>query len=160
MAARTIFPRIAGEKPCEPSRKLGRSGKKIPAACRAMTDRFVVLDGPAPHLKGSGRCAHGAVPRTGRAGLVIAEEFELSLQGLLDGPPDDGLADLNGQGFEGIEVDVQPRAVFPVGPPGDNFSPSVGHVAKLGQILGLSLGEGHGAFVLELGERGELENSA
>ena len=52
-AARTILPRIAGEKLCESSRKLGRRGKKIPATGRAMTDGFVVLDRPAANLNGS-----------------------------------------------------------------------------------------------------------
>ena len=52
-AARTILPRIAGEKLCESSRKLGRRGKKIPATSRAMTDRFVVLDRPAATLNRS-----------------------------------------------------------------------------------------------------------
>ena len=50
--ARTILPRIWGEKSCESSRKLGRRGEKIPAAGRAMTDGFVVLDGPAAALDG------------------------------------------------------------------------------------------------------------
>ena len=91
---------------------------------------------------------------------MIPEEFPLGFQGLLDGPPDDGLADIDGQGFDGIEVDAKPRTFFSVGTPGDNFSPAVRHVAKVGQILGLSLGERHGVFVLELGDRGDLENSA
>ena len=48
-----ILPRIAGEKLCESSRKLGRRGKKIPATGWAMTDRFVVLEGPAAPLNRS-----------------------------------------------------------------------------------------------------------
>ena len=37
---------------------------------------------------------------------------------------------------------------------------SVNHVAKLGRIVGPTLGEWHGVIVLELGERGPLEKSA
>lgn len=90
---------------------------------------------------------------------MIAEEFQLGLQDLLDGPLDDGLADIDGHGLDGVEVDVEPGTFVSVGTPGDDFSPPVGHVAKLGQILGLSLGERHGVFVLELGERDKLEKS-
>ena len=90
---------------------------------------------------------------------MIAEEFQLSSQGLLDGPSDDGLAHLDSQGLNGIEVDLEPRPFLPVGTPGNNFSPPVRQVAKVGQFLGLTLGERHGVFVLELGERGKLRKS-
>jgi hypothetical protein len=90
---------------------------------------------------------------------VITEEFPLGLQRLLNGPPDDGLSHLDGQGFDGIEVDVESRAFVPVGTPGDDFSPPVRHVAEVGQILGLSLGERHAGFVLELKARGNLGKS-
>jgi hypothetical protein len=88
---------------------------------------------------------------------VIAEEFQLRFQGLLDGPSDDGLAHLDGQGLDGIEVDIEPRPFLPIGTPGNNFSPPVRHVAKVGQFLGLTLGERHGVFVLELGQRGKVQ---
>ncbi|HMB02328.1 MAG TPA: hypothetical protein VKP69_01145 [Isosphaeraceae bacterium] len=88
---------------------------------------------------------------------MIAEEFQLRVQGLLDGPSDDGLAHLDGQRLEGIEVDIEPRPFLPVGTPGNNFSPPVRHVAKVGQFLGLTLGERHGVFVLELGQRGKVQ---
>ena len=90
---------------------------------------------------------------------MIPEEFPLGFQDLLDGPLDDGLTDINGQGLDGIEVDVQPRPFVPISTSGDDFSPPVSHVAKVGQIVGLSLGERHGVFVLELGERGKLGKS-
>jgi hypothetical protein len=90
---------------------------------------------------------------------MITEEFQLGLQGLLDGPPDDSLAHIDGQGLDGIEVDVESWAFVPVGPPGNNFSPPVRQVAKVGQFLGLTLGERHGVFVLELEERGKLGKS-
>jgi hypothetical protein len=90
---------------------------------------------------------------------VIAEELQLRFEGLLDGPPDDGFAYIDSQGLDRIEVDVKSRAFFSVGTPGDNFSPAVRHVAKVGQILGLTLGERHGVFVLELAERDKLEKS-
>jgi hypothetical protein len=90
---------------------------------------------------------------------VITEEFPLGLQGLLDGPDDDSLADIDGQGLDGIEVDVESRSFVPVGTAGNNFSPPVSHVAKVGQILGLTFGERHGVFLLELESRGNLGNS-
>jgi hypothetical protein len=90
---------------------------------------------------------------------VIAEELQLGFEDLLDGPPGDGLSHIDSQGLDRIEVDVKPRAFFSVGTPGDNFTPAVRHVAKVGQILGLSLGEWHGVFVLELAERDKLEKS-
>lgn len=80
-AARTILPRIVGEKSCESSRKLGRRGKKIPATRRVMTDRFVVANRSAADLNGSRVCDHEARPRTLRTRLVIAEELQLSFQG-------------------------------------------------------------------------------
>jgi hypothetical protein len=92
--------------------------------------------------------------------LVIAKEFQLGLEGLLDGPLDDGLANLDGQRLDGIEVDVQPRPFLAIGAPGDNFSPPVRHVAEVGPILGLSLGERHDESILELGEREKLGKSS
>ena len=89
---------------------------------------------------------------------MIAEEFQLGLQDLFDGPLDDGLTHINGQRLDGIEVDVEPRTFVPISTSGDNFPPPVSHVAKVGQIVGLTLGERHDVFVLELGERGNLGN--
>jgi hypothetical protein len=91
---------------------------------------------------------------------VIAEEFQLSFQGLLNGPPDDGLADVDGHGFNRFEVDVEPGSLLTVSTPGNNFPPPVGHVAKVGRLLGLSLGERHDVFFLELGERSKMGNSS
>jgi len=125
-----------------------------------MTDGFVVLDRPAANLKGSWRRVHGTSPLTLGTELMIAEELQLGFQGLLDGPLDDGLTDINGQGFDGIEIDVEPRPFVPVSTAGDNFSPAVRHVANVRQILRLSFAEWHRVFVLELGEKGKLEKSA
>jgi len=94
-----------------------------------------------------------------RTRLAIAEDFQLGFQSLLDSPFDDGLANIDGQGFDGIEVDVESRPFVSKGTTGNNFPPSVGHVAKVGQILGLTLGERHCVFVLELGEQGKMEKS-
>jgi len=94
-----------------------------------------------------------------RTRLAIAEDFQLGFQSLLDGPFDDGLANIDGQGFDGIEVDVESRPFVSKGTTGNNFPPSIGHVAKVGQILGLTLGERHCVFVLELGEQGKMEKS-
>jgi hypothetical protein len=91
---------------------------------------------------------------------MITEEFQLRSQDLLDGPPDDGLPHINGQGLDGIEVDIEPRTFVPISTAGDDFPPPVRHVAQIGQIVGLTLGERHGLFVLELGERAKLGKSA
>jgi hypothetical protein len=124
-----------------------------------MTDRFVIFDRRAANLKGSRLFVHGAGPRTFRTRLVIAEEFPLCLQNVFKGSPNDSLSDIDGQGFDGIEVDVEPGPFVTVRAAGGDFSPSVGHVAKLGRFVGLSLGEWHGVFLLELGAREKLGSS-
>src|SRR5947209_4329965 len=72
-AARTILPRTAGETLCDSGRKAGRRGEKIPATGRAVTDRFVVLHGPAADPDGPRRLGHGAGPCALRTRLMIAE---------------------------------------------------------------------------------------
>jgi hypothetical protein len=119
-----------------------------------MTHGFVVLDGSAAGLEGPWRLGHRTRPLTAWTRLMIAEAIELGLENLLDGPTNDSLAHVDGEGFDGIEIEVEPRSFVSVSPPDDNFPPTVSRVAKLGQILGLILGERHGEFVLELGERG------
>src|ERR1700677_164528 len=158
-AARTILPRIAGETLCESSRKLGRRGEKIPATGRAVTDGFVVLTRPAANLNGSWRLGHRTGPCTRRTRLVIAEALELGSEDFLDGPPADGLPHVNSQRFDGIEIEVEPRSFLPIGTPGNDFAPSIRHVAKVGRIVGLTLGERHALFILELRERGKLGKS-
>jgi hypothetical protein len=83
----------------------------------------------------------------------------LGLQGLLDSPPHDGLADVDGHGFDRIEVYVETGSLITVSAPGNNFPPAVSHVAKFRRVLGLSLGERHREFFLELGERSKMGNS-
>jgi len=90
---------------------------------------------------------------------MIAEQFQLSVESFLDGPSDDRLADIDGHGFDRIEVDLESRPFVSVRAPRGDFSPPIGHVAKLGQILGLRLGERHRVFVLELAVWGNLGNS-
>jgi hypothetical protein len=90
---------------------------------------------------------------------VIAEALELGSEDFLDGPPDDGLPHVNSQRFDGIEIEVEPRSFLPVGTPGNDFAPSIRHVAKVGRIVGLTLGERHALFILELRERGKLGKS-
>jgi hypothetical protein len=87
---------------------------------------------------------------------MIAKALELGLEDLLDGPANDGLSDVDGQGLDGIEIEVEPRPFLAVGPAGDDFSPPVRHVSEVGAIVGWTLGEWHGVFVLELGERGNV----
>lgn len=124
-----------------------------------MTDGFVVVDRPVANLKGAWRLAHGTTLPTPGTRLVIAEALELASEDFLDGALDDGLTHVDGQGFDGVEVEVEPRSFLPVSTPGDDFPPSVSQVAKRGQIVGLTLGERHGVIVLELGERGKLRKS-
>ena len=91
---------------------------------------------------------------------MIAETLELEPEGILNGTPNDGLPHVDGQRFDGIEIEVEPRPFLALGATGDDFPPPVRHVAKIGRILRRTLGERHGVFVLELGERGNLGKSA
>jgi hypothetical protein len=124
-----------------------------------MADGFVVLDRPPANLDGPRCLGHGTGPLTLGTRLVIAEALELGLEDLLDGPADDGLTHVDSQGFDGIEVEVESRAFLSVGPPSDNFPPTVSGVPKRGPIVGLTLGERHDVFVLELGERPKMGKS-
>jgi len=81
---------------------------------------------------------------------VITEQFQLGFQGLLNSSLNDLLAHIDGQRLDGIEVDVESWPFVSKSTPRDNFSPTVRHVAKVGQILGLTLGKRHLQFVLEL----------
>jgi hypothetical protein len=90
---------------------------------------------------------------------VIAEEFQLGFQGLLDSSPNDSLADVDGHGFDRFEVYVETRPLLTVSAPGNNSPPAVGHIAKLRRLVDLNLGERHGEFFLELGERSKMGNS-
>lgn len=91
---------------------------------------------------------------------MIAEALGLEPEGILNGTPHDGLPNVDGQGFDRIKIDVDSRPVLAVAATGDDFPPPVRHVAKTGRIVGLTLGERHGVFVLELTERGNLGKSA
>jgi hypothetical protein len=121
-----------------------------------MTDGFVGVGRPVAQLKGAWRLAHGATLPPPGTSLVLAEALELEAEDFLEGALDDGLAHVDGQGLEGVEVEVEPRSFLPVSAPGDDFPPPSGHGAELGQIVGLTPGEWHGVFVLELEERGKL----
>jgi hypothetical protein len=124
-----------------------------------MADRFGVLDHPAANLYGSWLRLHGTSSVTSWARLGIAEEFQLGSESFLNGTFDNGSAHFDGHGFDGIEIDIESRALISIGTTGNNFPPTVRHVAKVGQILGLTLGERHGVFVLELRERRNLGKS-
>jgi hypothetical protein len=113
-----------------------------------MTDGFVVVDRPVANLNGSWRLAHGTTLSTPGTRLVVAKALELVLEDVLDDALDDGLTHVDGQGLDGVEVQIEPRSFFPVRTPGDDFPPPVSHVAEIGQIVGLTLGERHGVFVL------------
>jgi hypothetical protein len=79
-----------------------------------------------------------------RARLLGAEELELGLEDFFDGPEGQGMAHFNGQLFDRVEIQVQPRSSFPEGAPSDDFSPPEGQVAKFRQILWPTLGKRHG----------------
>ena len=81
---------------------------------------------------------------------MIAEAFELDLEDFFDGPLADGPTDLDSQGFDGVEVEVEPRSFIAVSTPSDDFSPAICKVADLGQILRLTLGERHRVSILAL----------
>ena len=91
---------------------------------------------------------------------MIAKAFELMPEGFLDGPLDHGLTDFDRQGFDRVEVGVESRSLLPIGTPADDFPPAEGQVAEVTLIVGLSLGEWHGVFVLELGENAKVAKSA
>ncbi len=65
---------------------------------------------------------------------MITEALELNLEGILDGTPDDGLPHVDGQGFDRIEIQVEPRPFLAIGAAGDDSTPPVRHVAKVGRI--------------------------
>ena len=96
-ASRQILPKIAGEQPCESSRRLRRRGEKIPATGRAMTDRFLVVDGPAPDRQGPGLFGDRTRAGTLRTRLTVAEELELAAEDLFDGAAGQGLGHIDGQ---------------------------------------------------------------
>ncbi len=104
-------------------------------------------------FQGTGSLALGA-------GLMVAKKFELRARHLLKDPLEDRLGDLDGRGLRGIEIDVEPRPLVAEGPARNNSSPAVHVVAQFRQILGVSSGEWHLLFVLELVERGKMEKAA
>ena len=125
-----------------------------------MTDGFVVVDRPVANLNGSWRRPDGATLSTLGTRLVVAEALELGSEDFLNGTSDDSLTHINSQGFDGIEIEVEPRPLLAEAASANNFPPPVSHVAKVGQIVGRTLGERHGVFVLELAECGKMGNSA
>jgi hypothetical protein len=91
---------------------------------------------------------------------MIAKALELTAENLLDGAPDDGLPHIDGQGLDAVEVEVEPWTFLAIGTPGDDFPPAVSQIAEFLKIVGLSLGEWHSEFILELRERTKLRKSA
>jgi hypothetical protein len=91
---------------------------------------------------------------------VVAKALKLTAEGILDGALDDGLPHIDGQGLNGVEVEVEPWTLLAIGTPGHDFSPPVSQIAEFVKIVGLSLGEWHSEFILELGERSKLGKSA
>jgi hypothetical protein len=125
-----------------------------------MAHGFVVLDGPAANLNGPRRRSQGTIPRALRAGLVITEAVDLSAESLFDSSPNDRLPHIDGQRLNGVEVEVEPRPLWTIGAPVDYFPPTIRHVAEFVEFVGLTLGERHREFILELGEQSNLGNSA
>jgi hypothetical protein len=91
---------------------------------------------------------------------MTAKALELTAEDLLDGAPDNGLPHIDGQGLDGVEVEVEPWTLLTISTPGDDFPPAVSQIAQFLKIVGPSLGEWHREFILELGERTKLGNLA
>jgi hypothetical protein len=91
---------------------------------------------------------------------VIAKAVELIAENLFDGALDDGLPHFDGQGLDGVEVEVEPRTLLAIGTPGHDFSPAVSQIAEFLKTVGLSLDEWHREFILELRKRSKLGKSA
>jgi hypothetical protein len=91
---------------------------------------------------------------------VIAKAVALIAENLLNRALDDGLPHVDGQGLDGVEVEVEPWTLLAIDTPGHDFSPAVSQIAEFLKIVGLSLGEWHSEFVLELGEWSKLGKSA
>jgi hypothetical protein len=90
---------------------------------------------------------------------VIAKAVELVAENLFDGALDDGLPHVDGQGLNGVEVEVEPWTLLAIGTPGHDFSPAVSQIAEFLKIVGPSLDEWHREFILELGEWSNLGKS-
>ena len=131
---------------------------KIPATSRAVADGFVVRDRPAADGQGPWGFLNRAGARAFGTELVVTEALELGAEDLFDGSTGEGLGHVDGQGLDGVEVEVEPGSGVAEGAAGDDFPPAVGQVAQIGPILGLALGERHRRFVLELGDGEESGN--
>jgi hypothetical protein len=108
-----------------------------------MTHRFVVADGPATNLYGSWGRGQRTLSLASRTELVITKALELIAKNLLDSTLDDRLSHFDGQGLDGVEVEVEPWTLLTVGTPGHDFSPAVSQIAEFLKIVGLSPGEWH-----------------
>jgi hypothetical protein len=124
-----------------------------------MTDGLVVGDGGASdgHLSGSGLDRTG--PLTSGTGPLGPELERLLVQGLLDGPLDQRPSGIDGDLFEGVEVEIEAWPVVPERPAGDDFSPPLGQGANLVLIRRRGSLERHGEFSLRLGETEKMGNS-
>jgi hypothetical protein len=91
---------------------------------------------------------------------VIAKALELIAENLLNGAPDNGLSHVNGQRLNGVEVEVETWTFLAIGTSGYYFPPPVSQIAQFVKIVGLSLGEWHSEFILELGKWSKLGKSA
>lgn len=91
---------------------------------------------------------------------MITKAVDLIAENLLDGTLDDGLSHFDGQGLDGIEVEVEPRTLLAIGTLGHDFSPAISQITEFLKIVALSLGEWHSEFILELGEWSKMGKSA
>ena len=95
-----------------------------------------------------------------RARLLSAEEFGLGPEDLFDDPLEQRLSHVDGQRFDGVEIEIESGSGLTEGTAADDFSPAVGEVVDLRRIRGLTLGERHGQFVLELVKKDKSGKSA
>ena len=93
----------------------GTERKKIPTTCRAVALRLVVLHRGAAYDEFPWFGLHATDSSALRAQLGLPKFPHLLAQGLLDGSLDDGLSCLEGNRFDGVEVEVQVRSLVAKG---------------------------------------------
>ena len=103
---------------------------------------------------------HGTVLPTLGTGVDRAEALGVLSEQLLDGPLGQGLRGVDGDLFEGVEIDIVGRSGLAEGASGDDFSPVQGQVTEFGGSRRLSLPEGRRTSSLGLGEIEKMGNSS
>ena len=123
-----------------------------------MALRLVVLHRGAAYDEFPWFGLHGTDSSALRARLGLPEFPHLLAQGLLDGSLDDGLSCLEGNRFDGVEVEVQVRSLVAKGAARHDFPPVFGQGKNLALTWDLGASERHYEFLHELGKSGNLGN--